>query len=99
MTVQPTGFAKWLVIVTLLLAGFTYTLNAKGTVLESTIVIDCFALDHYKAQWITGPEGVFGLAAFFSSIYLMEVFGARRVFIAGAILLTSGCLLVSVSQT
>jgi DHA2 family multidrug resistance protein len=50
-------------------------------------------------QWITGPEGVFGLAAFFSSIYLMQLYGARRVFMAGAILLTSGCLLVSVSQT
>jgi predicted MFS family arabinose efflux permease len=99
MVVQPTGPVKWLVIGTLLLAGFAYTLNGKGTILESRIVTDYFALDHYKAQWITGPEGVFGLTAFFSSIYLMQLFGARRVFIGGAILLSSGCLLVSVAQT
>jgi predicted MFS family arabinose efflux permease len=99
MPVQPTGLAKWLMFGTLLLAGFTYSLNAKGTVLESTIIIQRLALDHYRAQWITGPEGVLGLTVFFSSIYLMQVFGARRVFIAGAMLLTSGCLLVSVSQS
>ena len=99
MVVEPTGFAKWLMIGTLLLAGFTYSVNAKGTVLESNIIIQEFALDHYRVQWITGPEGVLGLSAFFMSIYLMKLFGARRVFIAGAVLLTGGCLLVSTSQS
>jgi MFS family permease len=99
MPEQPTGLARWLMIGTLLLAAFTYSLNAKGTVLESTIIIQCFALDRYKVQWITGPEGVFGLTAFFSSIYLIQLYGTRRVFLSGAVLLTSGCLLVSLSQT
>jgi predicted MFS family arabinose efflux permease len=99
MPAQPTGLPRWLVIGTLLLAAFTFSLNAKGTVLESQIIVQRFALDHYRAQWITGPEGVFGLTAFFSSIYLVKLFGTRRVFIAGAILLTGGSLLVSVAQT
>jgi predicted MFS family arabinose efflux permease len=99
MAVQPTGMAKWLVISTMLLAAFTFSLNARGTVLVSSIIIQHFALDHYKAQWITGPEGVFGLTAFFSSIYLIQLFGARRAFLAGAFLFTGGCLLVGISQS
>jgi MFS family permease len=99
MLTQPTGAHRWTIIGTTLLAAFTFSLNAKGTVLESAIIVQNFALDHYKVQWITGPEGVVGLTAFFSSIYLIKLLGARRAFITGAVLLTGGCLVVSLAQT
>ena len=49
-------------------------------------------LDRYKIQWITGLEGVAGLTSLFASIYLMKVFGARRVFLLGAVCLAVGAL-------
>jgi predicted MFS family arabinose efflux permease len=94
----PTGAMKWTVVGTVLLGAFIYSLNAKGTILETNIIIQEFALDHYKAQWITGAEGVVGLTLFFSSIYLIKRFGARRVFIAGAICLTVGCIIVALAR-
>ncbi|HEV3256093.1 MAG TPA: MFS transporter [Gemmataceae bacterium] len=89
---SPTGARKATVIGTILLAAFVYSLNARGSVLESELIVQAFALDHYKVQWITGPEGVAGLTCLFLSIYLMKVFGARRVFLAGTVCLTVGCL-------
>jgi MFS family permease len=99
MPTQPTGARRWTIMCTALLGAFTFSLNARGTVLESELIVQNFALDHYKVQWITGPEGVAGLTAFFSSIYLIKLFGARRAFIIGAFLLTGGCLIVSLAQT
>src|SRR5271165_213176 len=94
----PTGAVRWILIVTILLGAFVYSLNAKGTILESNLIIQEFALDHYKAQWITGPEGVVGLTVFFSSMYLIKAFGARRAYIAGTILLVIGCTIVAMSR-
>ncbi len=47
-------------------------------------------MDHYKIQWITGLEGMAGLISLFASIYLVKVFGARRVFLLGAVCLAVG---------
>jgi MFS family permease len=90
---------RWTVIGTALLGAFVFSLNARGTVLESAIIIQAFALDHYKIQWITGVEGVFSLTTLFTSIYLIKVFGARRVFLLGATCLTAGCLAVALAKT
>ncbi len=89
---SPTGARKWTIIGTILLGAFVFSLNARGTILESELLIQAFALDHYKIQWITGLEGIAGLTSLFSSIYLIKVFGARRVFLVGTICLTVGCL-------
>jgi DHA2 family multidrug resistance protein len=88
-----------MVVSTILLAAFVYSLNARGSVLESGLVVQAFALDHYKVQWITGPEGVIGLTCLFLSIYLTNVVGARRVFLAGAFCLAIGCLGEAVART
>jgi MFS family permease len=95
----PTGARKGTVIGTVLLAAFVFSLNARGTVLENGIIVQAFALDRYKVQWITGPEGVAGLACLFLSIHLMNVLGARRVFLAGAVCLTLGCLGEALART
>jgi MFS family permease len=99
--VEPsiTGARKATVVGTILLAAFVYSLNARGSVLESEVVVQAFALDRYKIQWINGPEGVAGLTCLFLSIYLMKVVGARRVFLAGAICLTVGCLGEALART
>ncbi len=77
------GPSRWTIIATLLVAAFVFSLNARGYILESEVIIQAFGLDHYKIQWITGPEGIAGLTSLFSAIYLMKVFGARRVFLLG----------------
>ncbi len=84
---------------TVLLGAFVFPLNARGTVLETGPKIEAFALDRYKVQWITGAEGIAGLTSLFSSIYLMKVFGARRVFIVGTVWLAAGALGESVART
>ena len=87
-----TGARKATVVSTLLLAAFVFSLNARGTILESEQLVQAFALDRYKIQWVTGLEGVAGLTCLFLSIYLMKIIGARRVFLAGTMCLTLGCL-------
>jgi MFS transporter, DHA2 family, multidrug resistance protein len=87
-----TGARKATVVGTILLAAFVFSLNARGTVLESELYVQAFALDRYKVQWISGPEGIAGLSCLFLSIFLMKIFGARRVFLAGTVCLTTGCL-------
>jgi DHA2 family multidrug resistance protein len=76
-----------------------FSLNARGTVLEGNLKTQAFALDRYKIQWISGAEGVAGLTALFSGIYLLKVFGARRVFLLGAVCLTAGCLGEALART
>src|ERR1700678_4646099 len=84
---SPSGAMKTTVVGTILLGAFVFSLNARGTILESELEVQAFELDHYKIQWITGLEGIAGLTSLFSSIYLIKVFGARRVFLAGTICL------------
>jgi DHA2 family multidrug resistance protein len=95
----PTGALKWTVIGTVLVGAFVFSLNARGTVLESELKVQAFALDRYKVQWITGAEGVAGLTSLFSSIYLIKVFGARRVFLLGTACLAVGALGESLART
>jgi DHA2 family multidrug resistance protein len=87
---ERAGAQKWTIIGTLLLGAFVFSLNARGTILESDLKIQAFALDRYKVQWINGAEGVASLTALFSSIYLIKIFGARRVFLLGTVCLTVG---------
>src|SRR5260370_24251179 len=94
-----TGARKATVVSAILLAAFVYSLNARGCVLESELIGQAFALDRYKIQWINGPEGVAGLPCLFLSLYLMKIFGARRVFLAGAVCLTVGCLGKALART
>ena len=54
---SPTGVRRWTIIGTLLVGAFVFSLNARGTILESEVVIQAFGLDHYKIQWITGRRG------------------------------------------
>ena len=96
---SPTGARKATVIGTILLGAFVFSLNARGTILESELIVQAFELDHYKIQWITGLEGIAGLTSLFSSIYLIKVFGARRVFLAGTVCLTVGCLGEALART
>ncbi len=95
----PAGARKATVIGTILLGGFVFSLNARGTILESDLLVQAFALDRYKIQWITGLEGIAGLTSLFSSIYLSKVFGARRVFLAGTVCLTVGCVGETLART
>ena len=95
----PTGAQRWTIIGTLLVGAFVFSLNARGSILESQVIIQAFGLDHYKIQWITGAEGVAGLTSLFASIYLIKVFGARRVFLLGAVCLAVGALGESLART
>ena len=54
----PTGVLRWTIIGTLLVGAFVFSLNARGYVLQSQVVIQAFGLDRYKIQWVTGLEGV-----------------------------------------
>jgi DHA2 family multidrug resistance protein len=94
----PTAL-KGTIVGTVLVGAFLFSLNARGTILESEQKVQAFALDRYKVQWVTGAEGVAGLTALFSSIYLIKVFGARRVFLLGAVCLTAGCLGEALART
>jgi MFS family permease len=89
---MPTGAAKWTIIGTILLGAFLFSLNAKGTILESNVIVQAIALDRYKIQWVNGPAGVAGLTALFSSMYLIQLHGTRRIFILGAVCLAVGSL-------
>ncbi len=81
------------------MAGFVFSLNARGYILESDVVTQAFGLDHYKIQWVTGPEGIAGLASLFTAIYLMKVFGARWVFLLGTGCMAVGALGESMART
>jgi MFS family permease len=95
----PTGVLRWTIIGSLLVGAFVFSLNARGYVLQSEVVIEAFGLDRYKIQWVTGLEGVASLTSLFSSIYLMKVFGARRVFLLGVVCLAVGALGESLART
>jgi hypothetical protein len=95
----PTGAQKGTIIGTLLAGAFVFSLNARGSVLESPVIVQAFALDRYKVQWITGAESVAGLTALLASIYLIKLVGARRVFLLGAACLTAGCLGEALART
>ena len=95
----PTGAEKWTIIGTTLVGAFVFSLNARGTVLVSGVIVQAFALDRYKIQWITGAEGVAGLTTLFVGIYLLKVFGARRVFLLGTVCLAAGALAESLART
>src|ERR1700757_4348576 len=95
----PAGAQKWTIIGTLLVAAFVFSLNARGSVLESPVIVQAFELDRYKVQWITGAEAVASLTSLVAAIYLIKLFGARRAFLLGAFCLTIGCLGQSQAQT
>jgi hypothetical protein len=95
----PTGAQKWTIIGALLVGAFVFSLNSRGSVLESAVIVQAFALDRYKIQWITGAEGVAGLTALFAGIYLLKVFGTRRVFLLGTVCLAAGALGESLART
>src|SRR5947208_14846658 len=88
----PTAVQRWTVIGTILVGALVFSLNARGSVLESPVIVQALALDRYKVQWITGAEAVAGLTALLASVYLIKLVGARRVFLLGAACLTAGCL-------
>jgi MFS family permease len=77
---------------TLLLSAFSYTLSTKGTILEYDLIVQALGTDHYRNQWLTGPAAVLGLVGLFMPLYYMRVFGARRIYIVGAVCLAVGCL-------
>jgi hypothetical protein len=95
----PTGLQRWTIIGTTLLGAFVFSLNARGIILQSGVVVQAFALDRYKIQWITGAEGIAGLTSLFVGIYLLKVFGARRVYLLGAVCLAAGALGASMART
>jgi MFS family permease len=95
----PTGAQKWTIIVTLLVAAFVFSLNSRGSVLVSPVIVQAFGLDRYKVQWITGAEAVAGLTSLFSGIYLSKLFGARRAFLLGAACLAAGCFGEALART
>jgi DHA2 family multidrug resistance protein len=96
---SPTGALRWTIIATVLAGALLFSLNARGTILESPVIVQAFALDRYRIQWITGAEGVAGLTSLFSSIYLIRVFGARRVFLLGTACLAAGALGEALART
>jgi DHA2 family multidrug resistance protein len=95
----PTGALKWTIIGTALVAALVFSLNARGSILESPVIVQSFALDRYKVQWITGAEGVAGLTSLLASIYLIKLAGARRVLLLGTACLTAGCLGEALART
>ncbi len=95
----PTGAQKWTIIGTTLVAAFIFSLNSRGSVLLSPVVVQAFALDRYKVQWITGAEAVAGLTTLFTGIYLIKLVGARRAYLLGAACLTAGCLGEALART
>ena len=75
---QPplTEVRRWTIIGTILVAAFVFSLNARGSILVSQVIIQAFGLDRYKIQWITGLEGIGGLTSLFAAHLPHEV--ARR---------------------
>jgi DHA2 family multidrug resistance protein len=96
---MPTGAQKWTIVTTVLVGAFVFSLNARGSVLESPVIIQAFALDRYKVQWITGAEALAGLTSLLASVYLIKLVGARRVFLLGVGCLTAGCLGQALART
>jgi MFS transporter, DHA2 family, multidrug resistance protein len=96
---QPTGARRWTIIATTLAGAFVFSLNARGSILESPVIVQAFALDRYKVQWITGAEAVASLTALVSSVYLAKLAGARRVYLLGTACLTAGCLGEALART
>jgi MFS family permease len=96
---SPTGAQKWTILGTTLVGAFVFSLNARGSVLESPVIVQAFALDRYKVQWITGAEAVAGLTSLLAAVYLIKLVGARRVFLLGAACLAAGCLGESLATT
>jgi MFS family permease len=95
----PTAAQRWTIICTLFVGALVFSLNARGSILESPLIVQAFGLDHYRIQWVTGLEGVAGLTSLFSSIYLMKMFGARWVFLLGAACLAVGALGEALART
>jgi DHA2 family multidrug resistance protein len=95
----PTGTQKWAIIGTTLVGAFVFSLNARGSVLESPVIVQAFALDRYKVQWITGAEAVASLTSLVSSVYLIKLVGARRMYLLGTFCLTTGCLGEALART
>jgi predicted MFS family arabinose efflux permease len=95
----PSGARRWTIISTLLVAALVFSFDARGSVLESQVITQAFGLDHYKIQWITGSLGIGGLTSLFMAIYLMKVFGARRVFLLGLACLAVGASGQSLART
>ncbi len=95
----PTGARKVTIIGTILFGGFVFSLNARGTVLQSPVIVQAFALDRYKVQWITGAESMAGLTALLTSIYLSKLVGARRTYLLGAACLTAGSVCEALART
>jgi MFS family permease len=96
---SPTGARKAVVIGTALVGALVFSLNARGSVLESPVIVQAFALDHYKVQWITGAEAVAGLGSLLASVYLIKLVGARWVFLLGTACLAAGCLGEALART
>jgi hypothetical protein len=88
----PTEAQRWTIIGTTLVAALVSSLNNRGSILVSPVIVQAFALDRYKIQWITGAEALAGLTSLLASIYLIKLAGARRVFLLGSACLTAGCL-------
>jgi DHA2 family lincomycin resistance protein-like MFS transporter len=95
----PRGAERWTIIGTLLVGAFVFSVNTRGTVLVSGVIVQAFALDRYKIQWITGAEGIAGLTALFMGIYLLKVFGVRLTYLLGAVCLAGGALGESLART
>jgi DHA2 family multidrug resistance protein len=95
----PTASQKWTIIGTILFGAFVFSLNARGTVLQSTVVVQAFALDRYKVQWITGAESMAGLTALLTSIYISKLVGARWTYLLGAACLTAGSVGEALAKT
>jgi DHA2 family multidrug resistance protein len=95
----PTGAQKGTIIGTLLVGAFVFSVNSRGSVLVSPVIVQAFGLDRYKIQWISGAEAVAGLTALLASVYLIKLVGARRVFLLGAACLTAGCLGETLART
>src|SRR5262245_55178943 len=93
----PTGARKWTIIATLLLGFFAYAVNTRGNALESSLVTQAFALDHYKIQWITGVGVILSLFSLFTSLYFIKLIGSRRTYLIGTGCLAAGCLGVSLA--
>jgi MFS family permease len=96
---MPTGAARWVVMATLLLSAFAYTLNTKGTILEYNLIVQALGTDHYRDQWVTGPAAIAALVTIFLPIYYLQVFGVRRLYVAGALCLGLGCLGTALAHT
>src|SRR5262249_53643452 len=93
----PTGARKWTIIIALLLGFFAYALNTRGSTLEGSLIVQAFALDRYRIQWISAMGIILSLCSIFTSLYLIKLIGARRTYLIGTSCLVGGCLSLSLS--